>query len=148
MKKNFRIVYLLLLLSVMFMQAQQGLAGTDKKEAKVSAAFIAVAAESSNDSSQISNLAGRAPYFLIFDSDGEFIKSIKNPAQNQKGGASSSVTALLKKESVKTLIAVKFGSKMETNLKAVGIEYSEHSGSAMKVINEIIKSKRSKDAKK
>jgi len=92
-------------------------------------------------------LAGRAAYFLIFDCNGEFIKSIKNPAQNQKGGASSSVTALLKKESVKTLIAVKFGAKTETNLKAAGIEYRAHSGTARKVVDTILNSKRSKDAK-
>ena len=147
MKKNLRIVYLVLFLSVMFMQAQQGLAGTDKKEQKTKA-YIAVAAESGAESAKISGKTGRAAYFLIFDSSGAFIKAIKNPAQGQRGRVSASVTALLKKESVKTLIAVKFGAKMETNLKAAGIEYSAHSGTAKKVVNDIIKSKRSKDANK
>jgi len=131
----------------MFIQAQQGLAATDKKDEKTKV-YIAVASESGTESSKISNLAGRAPYFLIFDCNGEFIKSIKNPAQNRKGGISASVTALLKKESVKTLIAVKFGAKMENNLKAAGIEYCEHSGTATKVVDTILNSKRSKDAKK
>ncbi len=147
MKKIFRSVYLPVFLSLIFLQAQQGLALDDKKDKK-SLAQIAVAAESSSESSKISDKAGRAPYFLIFDCSGAFIKAIKNPAQGQRGGASSSVTALLKKESVKTLIAVKFGSKMENNLKAAGIKYLEHSGIAKKVVDTIIKSKRSKDAQK
>ncbi len=120
------------------MQEQQSLAGTIKVDAK-SPDKIAVAAESGTESSKISDKAGRAPFFLIFDGSGAFIKAIKNPAQYQQGGASSRVTTLLKKESVKTLIAVKFGAKMENNLKAAGIEYLEHSGTAKEVVESIIK---------
>ena len=147
MKKNLRIVYLVLFFSMIFMQEQQSLAGTIKDDAK-SAVNIAVAAESGTETSKISDKAGRAPFFLIFDSSGAFIKAIKNPAQYQQGGASSSVTALLKKESVKTLIAVKFGAKMENNLKAAGIKYLEHSGTAKEVVETLIKNKRNKDANK
>ena len=138
MKKNLRIVYLVLFLSMIFMQEQQGLAGMIKDDAK-SPVKIAVAAERGTESSQISDKAGRAPFFLIFYHSGALIKAIKNPAQYQQGGASSSVTTLLKKESVKTLIAVKFGAKMENNLKAAGIEYLEHSGTAKEVVESIIK---------
>ena len=147
MKNNLRIVFLALFLIVIFMQPKQGLAGTDKDDKK-SSAKIAVAAESATESSKISDMAGRAPFFLIFSSSGAFIKAIKNPAQYQQGGASSSVTDLLKKESVKTLIAVKFGAKMKNNLKAAGIEYREHSGTAKEVVVSLIKNKRSKDAYK
>jgi len=147
MIKNSRIVYLVLFLGVIFMQAQQDLAGKDKEDAK-SPTKIAVAAEGSTESSKISDKAGRAPFFLIFDQNGAFIKAIKNPAQNQQGGASSSVTALLKKEGVKTLIAVKFGDKMKNNVKAAGIDYSEHSGTAREVVETIIKSKQNKNAHK
>ena len=142
MKKNLRIVFLALFVSFIFMQPKQGLAGTDKDDAK-SLVKIAVAAESGTESSKISDMAGRAPFFLIFNSSGAFIKAIKNPAQYQQGGASSSVTELLKKESVKTLIAVKFGAKMRNNLKAAGIEYCEHSGTAKEVVESFIKTKRS-----
>jgi len=138
MKKNLRIVYLVLFLSMIFMQEQKGFAGTNKYDAK-SPVKIAVAAETGTETSKISDKAGRAPFFLIFDSSGAFIKAIKNPAQYQQGGASSSVTALLKKESVKTFIAVKFGAKMENNLKAAGIIYLEHSGTAKEVVESIIK---------
>jgi len=147
MKVNLRIVCRILFFSVIFMQAQHGLAGTDKDDAKFQA-NIAVAAESGTELSKISDKASRAPYYLIFNCSGTFIKAIKNPAQGQRAGASTSVTALLKKESVKILIAVKFGAKMETNLKAAGIEYREHSGTAKEVVDTIMKNKGSKDAHK
>jgi len=147
MKKKFRIVYLVLFLSTIFIQAQLGLTRDDKSETK-SSEKIAVATVGDSETSNISNKTGRAPYFLIFDCSGVFVKAIKNPAQSQRGGASSSVTALLKKESVKTLIAVRFGTKMVRKLKAAGIEYREHSGVAREVVETMIKSKRSKDAHK
>ncbi len=147
MKKNFGIFYLSLFFSVMSLQAQQGLAETDKNEIKEVKAYIAVAAQSNAEAAKISDKAGRAPYFLIFDCKGAFIKAIKNPAQGQRGRASASVTALLKKESVKTFIAGKFGSKMETDLQTAGIEYSSHSGTANEVVSDILKIKRSEDAK-
>ena len=137
MKKNLRIVYLVLFLSMIFMQ-QKGFAGTNKDDAK-SPDKIAVAAETGTEFSKISDKTGKAPFFLIFDRSGVFIKAIKNPAQYQQGGASSRVTSLLKKESVKTLIAVKFGAKMEKNLKAAGIEYLEHSGKAKEVVESVVK---------
>ena len=107
---------------------------------------IAVAAESSTESSRISDMAGRAPFFLIFNGSGVFIKAIKNPAQDQQGGASSRVTALLKKESVKTLVAGNFGAKMENNLKAAGIEYRKQTGIAKEVVETITKNKSRKNA--
>ena len=136
MKKNLTIIYLVLFCGILF-PGQPGLSAMDKTGAE-SAVNIAVAAENSTESSSISDKAGRAPYFLIFDGSGAFIKAIKNPAQYKQGGASSSVTALLKKESVKTFIAVNFGAKMENNLKAAGIEYREHTGIAKEVVETII----------
>jgi len=138
MKKELGIISLALCLCLICIQPQQCLAGTNRDNAKP-LDKIAVAAESDTESSKISDNAGRAPFFLIFDSKGAFIKSIKNAAQYQQGGASSSVTALLKEESVTSFIAVKFGAKMEKNLKAAGIEYLERSGSAKEVVATIIK---------
>ena len=138
MKQNLRIVYIVLLFCGTFIPAATGLSAMDISgyESNVN---IAVAAERSTEFSKISDKTGKAPFFLIFDGSGAFVKAIKNPAQYQQGGASSSVTALLKKESVKTLIAVEFGAKMENNLKAAGIEYLEHSGTAKEVVESIFK---------
>jgi len=145
MKKNSSIIYMVLFSSLIFMQTQQGLAGTDQDSTQ-SVVKIAVAAENSIETSEISDKAGRAPFFLIFDGSGAFIEAIENPAQNQQGGASASVTALLEKASVNILVAANFGTKMENNLKAAGIEYHEHSGIAKKVVETLIKNNRNKDA--
>jgi predicted Fe-Mo cluster-binding NifX family protein len=149
MKKNFRLIYHLLFLSFIFILSQQSLADTKKsdKENEKSSDNIAVAATGKSETSKISDKAGRAPYFLIFDSNGDLIKSIKNPALGKKGGASSIVTNLLKKESVKILIANKFGDKMENNLKASKIDYQKQTGIAKEVIEKFIKNKRSKNDK-
>ena len=136
MKKKLRIIYVVLFCGILI-PTQAGLLAMDKSGAE-SNDNIAVAAESSSESSSISDKAGRAPYFLIYDGSGAFIKAIKNPAQYKQGGTSSSVTALLKKESVKTFIAVNFGPKMENNLRAAGIEYREFSGIAKEVVETII----------
>ena len=141
MKKNLRLVYQVLFLSVILILTQQSEAGTKEsdEENEKSLDNIAVAAIGSSEDSKISDKAGRAPYILVFDSNGIFIKSIKNPAQSKRGGASSSVTDLLKKESVKILIAVKFGDKMKNNLGDAKIEYQEQTGIARKIVDTIIK---------
>jgi predicted Fe-Mo cluster-binding NifX family protein len=150
MKKNVRIFYLIVSVSAFFTQALQGLV-VDEKSTNgdtQSTNLIAVSAVGDSELSDISDKAARAPYFLIFDDSGLLIKAVKNPAQNQRGGASTHVAALLKKESVKILIAAKFGTKMQNNLKSAGIQYLKHSGIAKEVVGKIIKSKRSKNAKK
>jgi len=141
MKKNLGRIYQVLFLSVIFILSQQSLADTKNsdKEKEKSLYKIAVAAIGKNETSKISDKAGKAPYFLIFDSNGNFIKSIKNPALGKRGGTSSRVTNLLKKEFVKILIAGKFGNKMKNNLNAARIEYQKQTGIAVEVVAKIIK---------
>lgn len=150
MRKYFSIVYLVLFFSIVFVQAQSGQAVTNKSDAdkSKSSAKIAVAAVGNSETSKISDKAGRAPYYLIFDCNGVFIKAIKNPAQGQRGGASSAVANLLVKESVKTVIAGRFGDKMKNILKTYKIEYHEQTGIAKKIVEAMIKNKRSKNAQK
>lgn len=144
MRKKFRIIYAVFLFCVIYLLAVPGLSAMDRSNDE-SNGNIAVATENSTKSSKLSDKAGRAPFFLIFNGSGVFIKAIKNPAQDQQGGASSRVTDLLKKESVKTLIAANFGAKMENNLKAAGIGYCQHTGIAEEVVKTIIKNKLSED---
>ena len=145
MRKIFRTFALILILSTFFFQVQQSLSITDNSK---SPKKIAIAAVSDSVNSEISKVAGRAPYFLLFDEKGVFIKSIKNSAQSRRGGASSVVVDLLKKESVKTIIAGQFGDKMVRQLKTNKIEYHEHAGVAKKIVETFIKNKRSKNAQK
>jgi len=109
---------------------------------------IAIAAVGDSVTSEISKRAGRAPYYLVFDGNGVFLKSLKNPSQNRGRGASSGVVNLLIKESVKTVIAGKFGDKMKKLLEMNKIEYHEHAGIAKEIVEKIIKNKRSKNEQK
>lgn len=146
MKENLRIFYLVLFLStfVMLFQQCQSVKRVSLGENLKSSNRIAIAAINDSVTSEISKVAGRAPYYLIFDGNGVFLKSLKNPSQNQRGGASSGVVAILIKESVKTVVAGKFGDKMTKQLETKKIEYHVHAGIAKDIVKTIIKNKRSK----
>lgn len=150
MKKKLGVFFLVLFLTTFFIQVQQSLATKIFSDADTSKSSnrIAVASVGDSATSEISQRAGRAPYYLIFDGNGVFLKSIKNPAQNQRGGASSVVVEFLLKESVKTIIAGRFGDKMIRQLKANKIKYHEQAGVAKKIVKTFLKNKRSKDEQK
>ncbi|GAH46346.1 unnamed protein product [marine sediment metagenome] len=143
MKKNLRTFLLVLFFSAFFLQGQQCLSITRNSDVYNSKSLnrIAIAAVGDSITSEISMRAGRAPYYLVFDKKGVFLKSIKNPSQMQGGGASSVVVDLLIKESVKTVIAGKFGDKMKKQLKANKIKYHERTGITKEIVETIIKKK-------
>jgi len=150
MKKKLGAFFLVFFLTTFFIQVQQSLATKIYSDADTSKSSnrIAVASVGDSATSEISQRAGRSPYYLIFDGNGVFLKSIKNSAGNRRGGASSEVVGFLLKESVKTVIAGRFGNKMISQLKANKIEYHERSGVAKKIVKTFLKNKRGKDEKK
>jgi len=101
---------------------------------------IAVASVSGSENSEISNVAGRAPWFLIFDKNGNFLKSVKNPGVAMGRGASGAVTNLLLKEACKIMVAGQLGYKMENQLKANKIDFYERKGNAKKAVQNLISS--------
>ena len=147
MKENLNTIFLALFFGVFFLNGKQCLSiipNSDMDNSK-SSNRIAIAADGDSITSEISMRAGRAPYYLIFDKEGVFLKAIKNPSLMQGGGASSVVVDLLVKESVKTVIAGKFGDKMKKQLKANKIKYHERTGIINEIVETIVKNKRSKD---
>jgi len=147
MRENLRIFYLILFLSTFFTQVQPSLSFISNSDVDPSKSSnrIAVATVGDSMTSEISKKAGRAPYYLIFDGNGLFLKSLINPSQTRGRRASTGVVDLLIKESVKTVIAGKFGNKMKKLLETNNIEYHEHSGVAQDVVGTIVKNKRSKN---
>ena len=146
MREKLRIFYLVLFLSTFLMIFQQchSIRRNSIVENSGSSNRIAIAAVSDSVTSEISKVAGRAPYYLIFDGNGVFLKSLKNPFQNQRGGASSGVLDILIKESVQTVVAGKFGDKMTQQLDTNKIEYQKHAGIAKDIVVTIIKNKTEK----
>ena len=72
---NFRPIYLVLCVSTFFMLVQQCFAVTNSLDMhnQKSSDRIAIATLGDSASSEISEKAGRAPYYLIFDGNGDFI---------------------------------------------------------------------------
>lgn len=113
-------------------------ASSSDPESMTSSNRIAVAAVGDGVISEISPVAGKAPYYLIFDEKGVFVKSVKNPGQSTGRDSSSGVINLLLKESCKTVIAGKFGSKMEKQLITNNIVYYERTGLAEKTVKTFV----------
>jgi predicted Fe-Mo cluster-binding NifX family protein len=114
-------------------------ASSSDPESTTSSNRIAVAAVGDGVTSEISPIAGKAPYYLIFDEKGVFVKSVKNPGQSTGRDSSSGVINLLLKESCKTVIAGTFGGKMRNRLEANHIQYYEREGIVEKTVKAFVK---------
>jgi predicted Fe-Mo cluster-binding NifX family protein len=88
---------------------------------------IAVASMGKEESSEISQQAARAPYYLIFE-DGKLKESIKNPFAVGSGGAGFAVAKMLADKDVKRVVAGNFGSNMSGALRDRNLEHKEMSG--------------------
>ena len=98
---------------------------------------IAVAAEKDSVDSMVSDRAGRAPYYLVFDGK-NLVKSIKNPFAVGGGGAGFGVVQMLFNEGVEMIVSAKFGNNMLSAINNKGLSYKEVSGRSVKeVVDEI-----------
>ena len=92
---------------------------------------VAIASEGKTPDSGVSELSGRAPYYLLFE-DGRLAKTIKNPFAVGGGGAGFGVAKMLADERVELVVAGKFGSNMAGALKEKGIKSVEMTGITVK----------------
>jgi len=98
---------------------------------------IAIASETKDIKSQVSPVAGRTPYYLIFE-DEKMIKAIKNPFRMGGGGAGFGVADMMKEEGVEFLVSGSIGDNMKGALEGSGIEYREISDKSVEdVLGEI-----------
>ena len=125
MKRSF-IVFGLILCGVVSSYAQQ-------------AEIIAVAALGETQDAQISQRAGRAPYYLLFDKKGKLLEVINNPFYEAARGAGPKVARLLAGKNVGLVVAGGFGSKMTTALDEGGINHQETTGMVKDAIKKLIK---------
>jgi len=103
---------------------------------------IAVAAQVKSTTAQVSGVAARSPYFLIFDGDGKLMEAIDNPYKDAKGGAGPSVVPFLAEKGVTLVVAGEFGKNMIQAMKSKGIGYFEFKGSAEAALKKALEAKK------
>ena len=85
---------------------------------------IAVASTGDKEDSLVSDVGGRAPFYLIFE-DGKLVKSIKNPFRAGGGGAGTGVAQMLANEGAEMVICGHIGPRMREWLDSKGIKMME-----------------------
>jgi predicted Fe-Mo cluster-binding NifX family protein len=103
---------------------------------------IDVAAEGKAVTAEVSGVAARCPYFLIFDKNGVLLEAVDNPHKGAKGGAGTSVASFLAQKGVGFFVAGEFGKNMSQALKAKGIGYLEFRGSAEAALKKVLEERK------
>ena len=85
---------------------------------------IAIASAGKEEDSEINPVAGRAPYYLIYENK-KLVKTIKNPFAIGGGGAGFTVAKMLKDQNVGLVIAGHYGENMIGALEEKGIKSKE-----------------------
>ena len=106
--------------------------------AEVGKTKIAVVSNGKTVTSEVSPVAARGPYFLIYDCNGKFIEVLGNPHKNVQGGASSQVVEYLSDKNVSTIIAGTFGNKMIAAMEAKRIRYLTFKGIAAEAVKKVV----------
>lgn len=99
---------------------------------------IAIATNNKDQNPQISEKAGRAPYYLVFDEKGEALEDISNPFFEERGGAGVATAKMLSDKGISVVIAGDFGRKMTDVLEDKDIKYYKKEGSAKEVLKKIL----------
>ena len=103
---------------------------------------IAVAAEGNTPTAEVSGVAARSPYFLIFDGAGKLLEAVDNPYKAARKQAGASVVPFLAQKGVTLVVAGEFGKNMIEAMKERSIEYMEFQGSAEGALKKALEAKK------
>jgi predicted Fe-Mo cluster-binding NifX family protein len=101
-------------------------------------AVVGVAAEGITPSARVSDVAGRCPYFLLFDGKGTFLEAVANPYKDTQSGAGPQVAGFLAGKGVKVAVAGRFGPKIVDVMKARGMRPVEFNGIAADAVKKAL----------
>ena len=99
---------------------------------------IATAATGTEADAQVSQHGARAPFYLIYDENGNFLESISNPFANAERGAGPKAAHFLIQQGVKLIVACDFGGRFATELETGGIQQVQKVGNVSDVITDVL----------
>lgn len=99
---------------------------------------IAIAVANKTQDPQISERAGRASYYLIFDEKGDILEEIPNPFYKERGGAGTNVADMLADKGITIVVAGDFGEKMIDVLDDRGVKHYQEEGSVKEALQKVI----------
>lgn len=102
-------------------------------------AIIAVAAEGDELTAQVSAVAARCPYFLLFDAKGTLVEALANPHRDDRGGAGPQAAAFLADKDISVVVAGAFGPKMIDAMQSRGMRPLEFQGTADAAVKHALK---------
>jgi predicted Fe-Mo cluster-binding NifX family protein len=98
---------------------------------------IAIAAYDADQDAQISQHGARAPYYLIYDENGNFQEAVSNPYANAERGAGPKAAHFLIQQGIQLLVADGFGGRFVDELDAGGIKQLQKTGIVSDIITDI-----------
>ena len=99
---------------------------------------IAIAATAPELNGQIAMHGARAPFYLLFDEQGNLLEVLTNPVVQAEGGAAPQAALFLAGKGVTLLAAGDFGSRFVSELEEKGIGHAQMSGLIADAIVELI----------
>ena len=98
---------------------------------------FAISADGKDPSSPITHLSGRAPYFIIYDENGNLLEIAVNIYLAQEFGIGPQAAAMLAEKKVTVLVGGVAGPKMKKVLDANGIRFVYRKGIVQQVVDEL-----------
>lgn len=100
---------------------------------------IAICSDGKDENSLISELAGRAQFFHIYESSGKLIEIVENPYKDAKSGAGIKALEFLEKKGVNLFVANKFGTGIRKEMDDKGIKGMEFKGTVKEALGKLLK---------
>jgi len=100
---------------------------------------IAIAATAPDTHAPISQFAGRAPCFLLFDESKHLVQSMTNPHTQDSALIGVEVAELLNEKGVSVLVAGDVGPRLREALESRNIRHLEKMGKVGEVLNQVLK---------
>ena len=99
---------------------------------------IAVATKKPDVNASITKRGARAPYYLLFNEQGEALEAVSNPYTEVDRGAAPLAAGLLADKGVTLLAAGDFGTRFISELEERGIDRVKRKGQVLDIVRQLI----------